>query len=261
MKHGSDNKMYNNDCKNLEIIAREIEAGEDLFVFRVFDEKSHRWTRLVANSRKELEKPAELFEFSLNPLCDIADEMVIRKKLADIQEIHQGNIRLKATIEVLRPKLNLIVFGAGHVGQAVALIGAILGYDVVLIDDRAEFATRKRVPDSRVQLIVGNYSEAIKGVKIGSNSAIVIVTRGHQYDEVCLRSVIRSQASYLGMIGSKRRVVSVMNRLKGDGFSESDFRKVHAPIGLHIGAKSPQEIAVAIHAEIVEHFNLNNHQY
>jgi xanthine dehydrogenase accessory factor len=114
---------------------------------------------------------------------------------------------------------------------------------------------RQRLPDPGIRLLVGNYSQLIEEIKIEPNSAIVIVTRGHQFDEVCLRGTIKSNAGYLGMIGSKRRVVSVINRLKNDGYSDVDFSKLHAPIGLSIGAKSPQEIAIAIHAEIINHFN------
>lgn len=238
--------MKNIDRRNLELIERVIDSGGNLYLVRIFDEKTHKWKRLVAD---EQDKPL------VEPLSGIADEMIAAKKSADIRDLIQEDLETKAAIEIIRPKLNLIVFGAGHVGQAVALIGAILGYDVTLVDDREEFATRKRIPDSRVHLMVGNYSEVVKELRVSSSSAVVIVTRGHQYDEVCLRGVIRSGAGYLGMIGSKRRTVSVMNQLKSDGFSDVDFSKVHAPIGLPIGAKSPQEIAVAIHAEIVEHFN------
>jgi xanthine dehydrogenase accessory factor len=231
--------MGKNDFKNLRLIEKMVARGEEFFLIRAFEQRSGEWRKEVSYRREGL------------------DELMVSKRLVELREIGREGVEVRTAIEILRPKLNLIVFGAGHVGQAVALIGTTLGYDVVLVDDRQEFASRKRVPDFRVKLIVRGYSEAVKDLNIGPNSAIVIVTRGHQFDEVCLRNVIRSKVGYLGMIGSKRRTISIINRLKNDGFSDIDFSTLHAPIGLPIGAKSPQEIAVAIHAEIVSHFNLS----
>lgn len=158
-------------------------------------------------------------------------------------------------VEIIKPKLELIVFGAGHVGQAVALMAALIGYHVTAVDDREEFASRRRLPDPRIQLLVSDYAAAVEKLNISSGTAVVIVTRGHQYDELCLRSVIRSRATYIGMIGSKRRVSSVFKKLANDGFGGADLQRVHAPIGLRIGAKSPQEIAVSILAEVIDHLN------
>jgi xanthine dehydrogenase accessory factor len=158
-------------------------------------------------------------------------------------------------IEVIRPKPLIIVFGAGHVGQAVALMANMVGYCVTVVDDREAFANRHRLPDPAIEIIAEPFDRAAKSVTITSNTAIVIVTRGHQYDELCLRSVIRSGARYIGMIGSRRRVISVFRQLTESGVAQNLLDRVHAPIGLRIGAKSPQEIAVAILAEIIQTFN------
>jgi xanthine dehydrogenase accessory factor len=98
-------------------------------------------------------------------------------------------------------------------------------------------------------------------VEISTNTAVVIVTRGHQYDELCLKNVIASSASYIGMIGSRKRVLSVFKKLAGEGVSESALKRVHAPIGLSIGARSPQEIGVAIVAEIINNANNPGHEH
>jgi xanthine dehydrogenase accessory factor len=103
--------------------------------------------------------------------------------------------------------------------------------------------------------VVSDYDTASRKLELSSNSAVVIVTRGHQYDEACLRSVIRSEARYVGMIGSRRRVLAVLDRLSREGFSREELSRLHAPIGLKIGARSPQEIAVSIVAEIINHLN------
>lgn len=173
--------------------------------------------------------------------------------LLDFVDEEGSPVRL--AIEVVKPKLELIVFGAGHVGQAVGLIAAIMGYDVMVVDDREEFASRKRFPDPAIRLLACDYAIAPGKLTISSSTAVVIVTRGHQYDELCLKSVIRSGAAYVGMIGSRRRVLSVFKKLASEGVSERDLEKVHAPIGLRIGARSPQEIAVSILAEIIDQVN------
>lgn len=157
--------------------------------------------------------------------------------------------------EIISNRPTLFIFGAGHVGQALALISALLGYEVIVIDDRPEFASRKRLPDSRIQLIVRDFARAVETLNMNSRSAAVIVTRGHQFDEICLENLLRSEVGYLGMIGSKRRVISILKRLSQRGFTDSELSKVHAPIGLSIGARSPQEIAIAIIAEIIAEAN------
>lgn len=163
---------------------------------------------------------------------------------------------LKLAIEAMRPRTSLLVFGAGHVGQAVALIAGLLGYPVTVIDDRPEFLSRERFPNPRIELVASAFEEAPRALKIAANTAIVIVTRGHQYDEVCLRHVVGSPAGYIGMIGSKRRVIAVYERLTRSGIPRESLDRVRAPIGLRVGARSPQEIAVAILAEIIETMNL-----
>jgi xanthine dehydrogenase accessory factor len=157
--------------------------------------------------------------------------------------------------EVLRPSLQLYIFGAGHVGQSVATIGVLLGYRVFVIDDRKDFLVRERFPDSSVSFIEGKYESVVADLDITKYSAVVIVTRGHQYDEVCLEHVLDSYAGYVGMIGSRRRVLSIFGRLMERGLAKKDIDRVHAPIGLRIGAVTPQEIAVAIVAEIISVFS------
>lgn len=172
-----------------------------------------------------------------------------------IEAIDEEGSDVTIAIEMIRPKLKLLVFGGGHVGHAVALMAALVGYDVTVIDDREQFASRERLPDPRIELLVSDLAAAASEVAVTSNTAIVIVTRGHQYDELCLKKVINSGAGYIGMIGSRKRVLSVFKKLANEGFAESSLQRVHAPIGLQIGARSPQEIAVAILAEIIQHVN------
>lgn len=160
-----------------------------------------------------------------------------------------GETRL--LFEIARPPLQLIVCGGGHVGLAVAQAGVFLGFRVTVIDDRAEFVSRERFPDERINLIVDDFVVALQSLKITPASHLVIVTRGHKHDEICLQEVIDKPARYIGMIGSRRRTTTIRAHLKREGISEELLRGVYAPIGLDIGAQTPEEIAVAILAEIV----------
>jgi len=153
--------------------------------------------------------------------------------------------------EIIRPQPELLICGAGHVGNATARLGTFLEYKVTIIDERPEFANRQYLPDPRIDVIAKPFDLALQGQLITSSTNIVIVTRGHAQDETCLREVINSQAGYIGMIGSKRRVNAVFDRLVKDGIDKQLTEKVRAPIGLRIGARTPEEIAVAILAEII----------
>lgn len=153
--------------------------------------------------------------------------------------------------EISRPPLELIICGGGHVGQAVAKVGALLDFKITVIDDRAEFSSREKFPDPNVRLITDDFVEALRSLKIAQASHVVIVTRGHKHDEICLREVIDKPARYIGMIGSRRRATTIREHLRREGVAAELLRRVHSPIGLDIGAMTPEEIALAILAEIV----------
>jgi xanthine dehydrogenase accessory factor len=153
--------------------------------------------------------------------------------------------------EISRPPLQLIICGGGHVGQAVAKAAALLDFEITVIDDRPEFASREKFPDPGVRLMTGDFVEALRKLKITQASHLVIVTRGHRHDEICLREVIEKPARYIGMIGSRRRATTIREHMRREGVGAEHLRRVHSPIGLDIGAITPEEIALAILAEIV----------
>jgi xanthine dehydrogenase accessory factor len=192
----------------------------------------------------------------MDELAGMARRAMSSGRPTSLSEIVIAETACPVTIEVIRPKPSVIVFGGGHVGHAVALMANMVGYCVTVVDDREAFANRQRLPDPAIELIAERFESAAQRVTITSNTAIVIVTRGHQYDELCLRSVIGSNARYIGMIGSRRRVISVFKQLTESGVNPKLLERVHAPIGLPISAKSPQEIAVAILGEIIQTFNV-----
>jgi xanthine dehydrogenase accessory factor len=151
----------------------------------------------------------------------------------------------------LEPRL--VICGAGHVGASLARLASLLGYRATLIDDRADFVKREQFPEREIELVAArSWTEAVQGaVGNGHGVCVAIVTRGHSEDEQCLRAVMAVDADYVGLIGSKRRTNIVLQRLRESGAKVERLAKVHAPVGLDIGAVTPEEVALAIMAEIV----------
>jgi xanthine dehydrogenase accessory factor len=152
--------------------------------------------------------------------------------------------------ENLEPRPTLIIAGAGHVGQALARLATELEFAVVVIDDRAEFAASSRFPTAQ-QLIVGDIDTELKHYQYDATSYIVIVTRGHKHDGQALHAVLNTPAKYIGLIGSQRKIATIMRDLVGQGATLEQLTKVHAPIGLEINAVTVPEIAVSIAAEMI----------
>ncbi len=150
----------------------------------------------------------------------------------------------------LQGSVPLYLFGAGHVAQFVATIASIADFDVTVIDDRAEFANRERFPDAGTILTSG-FHDALTRLPFTGEEYVVIITRGHELDAQVLEESMRKPLKYIGMIGSKRKVKVILDHLRALGFGEDAIRRIHAPIGIPIGAETPQEIAIAITAELV----------
>lgn len=148
------------------------------------------------------------------------------------------------------PEERLVIFGAGHVAVPLCAMASTVGYAVTVVDDRARFATAERFPLAR-EVIVSDFVNAIRTIVMTPWTSVVLVTRGHEHDETCLAQVATSAVRYVGMIGSRRRVKVVHDRLVAAGVARDALDRVHAPIGLDLGGRSPAEIALAILAEIV----------
>ena len=155
-------------------------------------------------------------------------------------------------MERWEPPAELVIVGAGHVAQPLALLGSMLDFRVTVLDDRPEFATRERFPGAD-RVMVADFADPLADIEVGDRTSIVLVTRGHRHDYDCLRELARRGAlpRYLGMIGSKRRVRAAFEQLAAEGVPADWLARVHAPLGLDIGAETPAEIAVAVAAEIV----------
>jgi xanthine dehydrogenase accessory factor len=152
----------------------------------------------------------------------------------------------------------LIIAGAGHIALPLATLGSMLGFHLTVIDDRASFANRERFP-SADKLIVRPFKSALESLHLDRHCYVISVTRGHSFDEEVVRTVLRQQAHlpagqagcFIGMIGSRRRVRALLEHLEQEGFDRALLDEVHAPLGLDIGAETPEEIAVSIIAEII----------
>lgn len=153
-------------------------------------------------------------------------------------------------LEVVESRPVFLVVGAGHVGRAVARLAKFLGFQVAVIDDREEFANPELIPDAD-QVICDDFARALDAFPMNGNTYVVLVTRGHKQDELSLRHCLNRGAAYLGMIGSRRRSATVIEHLLAEGFALEELAKVRTPIGLEIGAESPEEIAVSILAEVI----------
>ena len=145
----------------------------------------------------------------------------------------------------------LYLFGAGHVSQFVSRIAAMVGFRVVVIDDRAEFANQERFPETE-SVIVDDFGKVLENLPLYGNEYVVILTRGHKHDALVLGQVLKKPTRYIGMIGSRRKIRMVYDYLKSQGYDEKEFRNIHAPIGIDIFSETPQEIAVSIVAELIK---------
>jgi xanthine dehydrogenase accessory factor len=143
------------------------------------------------------------------------------------------------------------IFGAGHCGEKLTHIVHTVGFESVVIDDRREFANTSRLPEASEIIVPKRLEEPFDTIAFGQDSYIVIVTRGHMHDEVVLRRALRTEAGYIGMIGSKKKRETIYRHLLDDGFTQADIDRVYSPIGISIGAETPEEIAISITAELI----------
>ena len=153
-------------------------------------------------------------------------------------------------LEPILPLQQLVIAGAGHIGQALSHLGSLLDFEVTVIDDRPEFANKERLPDAD-NIIVDDVEKAVRNFPLSSDTYLVIVTRGHRHDAEALRPCISSKAAYVGMIGSARKIKLMRGKFIEQGWATpEEFDHVHAPIGIDIQSKTVEEIAVSIAAQL-----------
>ncbi len=163
-----------------------------------------------------------------------------------------GSDSVPVYAEVYLPPVTLLIVGAGHLALPLTRMGRLLGYRVIVLDDRPDFARSERFPDAESVRLV-DFQAPFAQVEIDRTTHVLLVTRGHQYDYECLRRLLLldEPPEYVGMIGSRRRVRATFHQLREEGISVEDLERVRAPVGLDLGAETPEEIAVAVAAELV----------
>ena len=175
-----------------------------------------------------------------------AAQDVIREQKSRIMK--SGKVEI--FIEPILPTPKIVVFGAGHIATQVSKIATIAGFKATIVDDRPEYASRERFPEAET-ILCGRFEQAFAKIKADENTYVIIVTRDNQEDQNVLRWAVQTDARYIGMIGSKRKIRSIAEQLEQEGIPRERLERVNMPIGLDIGAVLPEEIAVAIVAEVI----------
>lgn len=160
---------------------------------------------------------------------------------------------MEVFMERIEPKRRVVISGAGHIGYCLHRILTLLDYKMIIIDPRPELNNAQRFPGADNH--VHEFEDGLGELELDERDSVVLVGPGHEADWKMLPSVLKSSAGYIGMIGSKRKIKEVFDRLRSEGFGDDDIKKIYSPIGLEIGSESPAEIALSIAAEIVKHFN------
>jgi xanthine dehydrogenase accessory factor len=153
-------------------------------------------------------------------------------------------------VNVFQPSETLVLIGAGHVAQPIAKLAKMLGFRIIVVDDRHEYASKERFPEAE-RLVVDDWEKALKEIPIDERTYILIMTYAGEYDELALRSVVGTNAAYVGMISSDSKAKAILGKLRRDKVPDASLRRVVTPIGLDIGAETPAEIAVSTMAEII----------
>lgn len=201
---------------------------------------------------RELDEAVARHSVAFLSLRDEAKAFKVEDFTTDNPEFHG----VQLLFERIEAEPRLVIAGAGHVGASLARLAALVGYRVTLVDDRPEFISRDLFDSPSEQsidlVLAESWADSMRTATAGRRSvSVAIVTRGHKQDEDCLRAAVSSNPFYVGMIGSKRRINIVLDKLREEGTNEEQLKKVRAPIGLDIGAVSPEEVALAILSEIV----------
>jgi len=226
------------------VLATVVEAGENCRV-----EPGAKW--LIRDGRVKVGPTPH--DGLLQPLLKEAEVRLReeKSKLVSLQ-VPEATGTVEVFFEVLPSPPKLIVVGAGHIAVPLVKFAKILDFHVIILDDRILYVNRERFPDAD-EVLAGDMAQMLKEIPITPSTYIVLITRGHKYDEHCLREIIHSPAKYIGMIGSRRRIKACFQRFRDEEkIAEEIIQRVYAPIGLDIQTETPEEIALSILAEIVK---------
>ena len=227
-----------------------VQCGQDFFLLTQLQESVGI---LKVNGHAVLYRDGK---FIGNCSLEAAEIENLRTELHNISASAVFKVRdTQVIVDSVRKLKTLYCCGAGHVAVPTAHIAAQVGFRVVVLDDRAEYANTERFPEAFKTIVVSDFSRALDGLEIDEDSFIVIVTRGHQFDREVLEQSLKTSAGYIGMISSRRKKAALFEALLAKGLKQSDLDRVYSPIGLDIGGETPEEIAVSIVAELIQERN------
>ncbi|BAE82666.1 XdhC/CoxI family protein [Desulfitobacterium hafniense] len=234
-------------------IFTQLNNGNKVVMLTVIDSanrEGNKQTEKIFCTEEDLRNPG--FSGNLNP----------ETKQIVMQAMHSGEIQVLTAseqnlvvAEPFFPQPNLLILGGGHIAKPLCEFGSKLNFSVTVVDDRLVFANPQRFPDAD-QVICESFEKCFERLNFNPYTYVVIVTRGHRYDTVCLRAIAGKTWAYAGMIGSRRRVRGVMEQLIAEGISRDVLAKVNTPIGLEIGAVTPEEIAISILGQVISYRRL-----
>jgi xanthine dehydrogenase accessory factor len=234
----------------MEVTSRVVELLEN--------DKTFCLATVVDSGRQEVLAGSKAIVFADGAMEGSLGSESIDKKLRDLvptffKENKSRTISLEDTvrvfINVLSSETKLLICGAGHIAIPLAEFAHRVGFHVTVLDDRPDFAHPSRFPDSEV--MAEDFTPALRDMPLGPSTYVVVITRGHEHDTDCLTEILEKEAAYVGLIGSRRRVRIVLEMLAKAGIPDERLKKVFTPIGLPIGADSPEEIALSIVSELV----------
>ena len=252
---------------NVDIFTEPLDAGRSADILTALAElRAARGSAVLAtmvsgdtglDGRKLLVRPdgstlgsLGIAEVDAEVLAEIADEDAFPEDLLKVVEVARDPAPVMVFLESICPEPTLYLFGGGHVSLAIARAAVTVGFRIVVIDDRSAFANMERFPMAAETLTLA-LETAFEHLAIDDLSYLVAVTRGHQHDRIVVEQAVHAGAAYVGMIGSRRKIAVMWKQLEEQGISREALDAVHAPIGLDIGADTPEEIAVAVVAELI----------
>jgi len=234
-----------------QLLAERVANGEGITEAIVFDGESSGLSISSAYLLDDAGHPlAALRTTSDN--CDLPE--VVSQNLRDLSQRPRAYAVQGVSFLPILPRCRLVIVGGGHVGKAVAEMAVDLEFDVWIVDDRAEYVSTDRFPRVQ-QRIAGKIGDVLPELEITADTYCLIITRGHNHDEEALFHLAERGASYVGMIGSRRKIKMIFDDLLNEGISQEALSRVYAPLGIDIGSQTVPEIAVSICAELVSHRN------
>ncbi|MEW4454046.1 XdhC family protein [Bremerella sp. JC817] len=251
----------------MEVLIEPLPAGSEVRFFRSIMEvieSNHGGTLAVARDRDD-SQPRQFGLTLLSPTGAIVATLGSASLCRQAKAVAEDALRPLATRPLsyraegiafvpILPRCELLIVGGGHVGQAVASLAQQVDFDVTVVDDRPEVVTDQRFPTA-MRRIAGDFREVLPTLPLRDGSFGLVVTRGHNHDEIGLYHLLKRSLAYLGMIGSKRKIRLIYDDLLEKGITPEQLAKVHAPVGLDIGSRTVEEIAVSIVAQLIAHRN------